>query len=124
MPKESSTSVKIYYPKHSLEEVVSLLREAVDRLADRLGLLRVVVFGSYARRRFTVASDVDILIIYDEKRCDADTVYKVFRTNLELPRAELHLLSRQQFEKIKDGRWMKTVEAEGIVVHDLLDGGR
>lgn len=39
MPKEYSTSVKIYYPKFSLGEVVSFVCEAVDMLAKRLGLL-------------------------------------------------------------------------------------
>ncbi|MEM2225656.1 MAG: nucleotidyltransferase domain-containing protein [Candidatus Caldarchaeum sp.] len=104
-----------------MDDVVSRVREAVDRVSNRLGLLKVVVFGSYAVKRFTAASDVDILIVYDEQVCDGDTVYNVFRTNLSLERAELHLLSKK-YESMRDGRWLKTVAAEGVVVCDVFQG--
>lgn len=122
MRRESSGFARIFYPKYSLDDVVSRVREAVDRVSNRLGLLKVVVFGSYAVKRFTASSDVDILIVYDEQVCDGDTVYNVFRTNLSLERAELHLLSKKQYQSMKDGRWLKTVAAEGVVVYDVFQG--
>jgi len=44
----------------------------LDELKERLYLLLVVLFGSYAKGNYTVASDVDLLVVYDgEKREDA-----------------------------------------------------
>jgi len=41
----------------------------LDELKERLYLLLVVLFGSYAEGNYTVASDVDLLVVYDgEKR--------------------------------------------------------
>lgn len=118
MLRRYSSSVRIFYPRYSLEEVVSRVRDTANRLAVQLGLLKVVIFGSYARKRFTAASDVDILIVYDDGVCDGDRVYNVFRTNLQLQQAELHILSKKEYESIKDSRWLKTVRDEGITVHD------
>jgi predicted nucleotidyltransferase len=58
-------------------------------LAAELPLRQVVLFGSYARGTFTVASDVDLLVIYrGDPRADA---HAVTRRTLDLPRLQPHL---------------------------------
>ena len=67
MRKESSSSVRIFYPKFNKEELIQKLKERIEELAGKLPLSLVVLFGSYARGNYTVASDVDLLIVYSGK---------------------------------------------------------
>ena len=72
MRQRSSGSVKVFYPPWNREALLVRLREGVTALREVLPLVRVVLFGSYARGRQTVASDIDLLVIYaGEMRGDA-----------------------------------------------------
>ena len=64
MPRRSSSTVKVFYPTRTREELVALLRRRMPALRDVLPARRVVLFGSYATGRHTVASDVDLLVVY------------------------------------------------------------
>ena len=46
----------------SLEEILRILREHKEDLAQRYGVQEIAVFGSYARGEQTPLSDVDILV--------------------------------------------------------------
>jgi len=116
MRRRYSSSVRVFYPKFSLEEVVRRVREVAFLFKEELGLKKVVLFGSYAKRRHTVASDIDILVVYDEELHDQDSVHKTLMKNLKLPRVELHLLSKKDYEHMRESRWIKMVEEEGIEV--------
>ncbi len=72
MPNESSNSVRVSWPELTREELLARLQKAVAALAEHLPLERVVLFGSWASGRATVASDVDVLVVYaDPPREDA-----------------------------------------------------
>ena len=47
-----------------IERLLDLLRKRISALEGKLPLKRVVLFGSYAKGRQTVASDVDLLVVY------------------------------------------------------------
>jgi predicted nucleotidyltransferase len=49
----------------SREEIIQLLREAKPELADRFGVQRLAVFGSFARGEQGENSDIDILVEVD-----------------------------------------------------------
>jgi predicted nucleotidyltransferase len=36
----------------------------IEYKEESLGLLQVVLFGSYAKENYTVASDIDLLVVY------------------------------------------------------------
>jgi|GEM_PF-3214678 len=61
MQKRSSSSVKVFYLPFDLEGLLALLRQRIPALQRQLPLKRVVLFGSYAKGRQTVASDIDLL---------------------------------------------------------------
>jgi predicted nucleotidyltransferase len=62
MRRGFSGSVRVFYPKFTQEEVFERIKEVASSLEGDLGLLKVTLFGSYATGRYTVASDIDILI--------------------------------------------------------------
>ncbi len=99
MPRGSSSSVHIYYPEHSREELIARLRERLPRLNKRLPLTLVVLFGSYARGNYTVASDVDLLIIY--KGEPREEAYALVKEELALPRLEPHLYTEAEYERAR-----------------------
>ena len=112
MRKQSSSSVRIFYPEFDREQLLERLKPRIEELEGELPLLLVVLFGSYARGNYTVASDVDLLVVYrGRERKDAfATVKKV----LGLSRLEPHVYSEDEYKGVK--RWVRRVSGDGIVL--------
>lgn len=118
MPKKSSDSVKVFFPKVNREQVIKEIDRCIREFSKSLGLYKVVLFGSYARGNFTVASDIDIFIVFDEEKSSEEDVRKTLMKNIKLPRVELHILSRKNYETAVGLRWIKTIEEEGVKILD------
>lgn len=114
MQRKSSNSVRVFFPKFSLEEVVKEIERCVSLFSESLALKKVVLFGSYAKKRYTVGSDIDLLVVFDDSNCTKDEVYKTLKKNIRLPRVELHILSMEEYAMIEDLKWIKTINEEGI----------
>lgn len=96
MPKRLSTSVKVFYPKFDSHQVIKLIKKEIEPLNRLLPLKLMALFGSYAQGNYTVASDVDLLVIYQGKtRPDA---YNLIRKSLSLPRLEPHVYSEEEYK--------------------------
>ena len=96
MRTRSSGSVRIFYPAFDKAELLRTLRECLGHLESKLPLVRVVLFGSYARGTHTVGSDVDVLVVYrGEPRPDA---YALTKRALGIPRLEPHLYTEAEYE--------------------------
>ena len=92
--------MKVFYPRHSREEIIRAVREGVARLGARLPLVEAVLFGSVASGRQTVASDVDLLIV-----CSGPTRQDVFALAKELvqvPRLEVHAYSELEATQLRE----------------------
>ena len=112
MQKKSSSSVRIYYPKFDREQLIQRLKERLDALEEKLPLQLVVLFGSYAKGNYTVASDIDLLIVHEgEERKDA---YATVKKTFSIPHLEPHMYSEGQYERLK-GNISKMIE-NGIVL--------
>lgn len=99
MLKKSSGSAQIYYPKFSKENLIQAIRERLEDLNQNLPLLLVVLFGSYAKGNYTVASDTDLLVVYRGKeRKDA---YATIKKTLGISRVEPHVYLDSEYEKMK-----------------------
>ena len=99
MPRKSSASVKVFYPEFSREELIEKLKARMPELAKKLQLKSVSLFGSWAKGNHTVASDIDLLIVYSgRKREDA---FAVAKTTIAIPGVEPHIYSEQESVKIK-----------------------
>src|SRR3972149_10050964 len=100
MPRGSSTSVRVFYPRLSREELIPRLKSGVQDLEKPLSLVRVVLFGSYAAGSYTVGSDVDLLVVHKgEPRPDA---YRLIKQAMGVPRVEPHVYTEQEAEASKD----------------------
>ncbi|MGB9724427.1 MAG: nucleotidyltransferase domain-containing protein [Chloroflexia bacterium] len=104
--------MKIFSPPFDREMLVEHLRRRVGELRALLPVTRVVLFGSYVRGQHTIASDVDLLVIYaGPKRDDA---YALVRRTLHLPRLEPHLYTEEEYRLLR-----KTVDrmiADGLPI--------
>lgn len=114
--KKYSNSVKVYFPKFNTEKVIKELSRCTAELREKLGLEKVILFGSYAKENYTVASDIDLLIIFDDKKSSEDEVYKGLMKNIKLPRIELHLIPKKNLKAYEKSKWMNTIEKEGIKI--------
>jgi len=113
MPRKSSGSVRVFYPRLSREEVLERLRRRLPELAGRLPLRKAVLFGSYARGNFTVASDIDLLLIY--KGTHRGDAYSLARRLLAIPGLEVHAYSEEEYRRL--GETVRRMEKDGIVVY-------
>jgi predicted nucleotidyltransferase len=113
MQKKSSNSVRVFYPKFNKKEIIQLLLKKLEKLANWLPLIRVVLFGSYAKGNYTVRSDIDLLVIYKgEEREEAFTIVK---KALDIPGIEPHVYSEKVYKSM-EGTLNKMVES-GIALY-------
>jgi len=107
------TSVRVFYPKFDRAELIRRLQERMDELDKHLPLLRVVLFGSYAKGNYTVASDVDLLVVYQgPPREDA---FAVVKKVLNIPGLEPHVYSEGEYRQVEQ-RIVRMTEG-GIVLY-------
>lgn len=112
MARRSSPSVRVFFPKFDRETLVGTLRERLPALAARLPLVRVVLFGSWARGTHTVASDVDLLIVYQGDT--GEDAFGVVKTLLAIPGLEPHVYTEREAEMMRDR--LARMTAGGIVL--------
>ncbi len=112
MRRKSSSSVRIFYPRFDEAQLIRALREGIERLADLLPVRRVVLFGSYAKKTHTVASDIDLLVVYaGEPRADA---YALIKRTLNLPGLEPHPYAEAEYQALAPT--IERMVAGGIVL--------
>ncbi|MBI4523188.1 MAG: nucleotidyltransferase domain-containing protein [Deltaproteobacteria bacterium] len=76
------------------------LRNRLPLLRKTLPLKRVILFGSYAAGRQTVASDVDLLVVYAGET--QENAYALVKRTLGIPRVEPHVYSEGEYELVKE----------------------
>lgn len=114
MRSGSSGSARVSYPSYSRDEVIARLRQELRALSEELGIVRAVLFGSYATGRQTVASDIDLLVVV--RHGNRDEVYKALRKKVGLRGLEPHVLTLEEYEAMRGTLWIRTVEREGVVI--------
>ena len=117
MQKKFLNFVKVYYPKFKREKIIKILKENLENFSLKHDIKKVYLFGSYATKKFTVASDIDILVIVDDK-VDKDKFYNILVKNLGLKGLEPHILWESEYLNLKrlNSKWIKTIENEGILI--------
>ena len=99
MRKTSSSSVRVFYPALDRAGLIATLRERLSLLRRKLPLVKVILFGSYAKGTYTVGSDVDLIVVYrGEPRPDA---YALVKRTLAIPRLEPHLYAEAEYKVVR-----------------------
>lgn len=108
--------VKVTYPSLTKTEVVERLRRASAILEKKLPLAMVILYGSFARDRYTAGSDIDLLVVYKGKdRVDA---FKIVMDEVRLPRLEPRIYTEEQFNTLLAGspKFAEVLNEEGITI--------
>jgi len=112
MRKESSSSVRIFYPKFDRKELIQKLKKKIEDLAKEIPLSLVVLFGSYAHGNYTVGSDIDLLVVYKGKeRKDA---FATVKKTLSISLLEPHVYSENEYETLRSV--IAPMIAKGVVL--------
>jgi predicted nucleotidyltransferase len=74
--------------------------------------LLVVLFGSYDRGNYTVASDVDLLVVYGGEQ--KEEAYAIAKRTLAIPHLEPHVYSEREYEGAKGA--VKNMIKDRIVI--------
>ena len=86
MPRDLSTSVRVFYPQLCSEETILRLGAGGLDVQRSIAPVRAVLFGSHAAGIYTVGSDVDLLVVFKGKpRPDA---YRRVEQAMAIPRVD------------------------------------
>ncbi len=113
MRSTSSGSVRVFYPKLSRAEVIRHLTSRLEVLEQALPLVRVVLFGSYARGNYTVASDVDLLVVY--RGAPREEAFALVKKTFDVPRLEPHLYTEEEYRRLE--RVIAPMVEGGVVLY-------
>ncbi|MEN2975450.1 MAG: nucleotidyltransferase domain-containing protein [Candidatus Caldarchaeales archaeon] len=120
MQKKYSNSVKIYYPRYGIEEINEKIKTAKAELC-KLGVVKIILFGSFAKRRATASSDVDLLVLVKDR--ESKNNFHEIAKAIDIEIAEIHLYTIKDFEELRSrGSWLsREVDRYGIKILDLQD---
>jgi predicted nucleotidyltransferase len=111
--RRSSSSVRVFYPRFSRDQIIDKISKGLGDLEKELPLSRVVLFGSYARGDYTVASDADLLVVYrGEERSEA---YALVKKVLDVPRLEPHVYTEKEYERMREA--IERMIRGGVTLH-------
>lgn len=96
-----------------------LLREEVARLAEELkglGAHQVILFGSFARGRADLLTDIDLLVVLDSAEDFPTRVANLYRKLR--PRVDTDILAYtpEEFERMKDRPFIRQALRDGVVL--------
>jgi predicted nucleotidyltransferase len=111
MRSESSSSVRVFYPKFDRKTLVETLKQRVTILRKKLPVSMVVLFGSYATDNYTVNSDIDLLIVY---RGGIKDPYSTAKRTIGIYGVEPHVYSEEEYHAML-GTIRKMIES-GITI--------
>ena len=117
MERKSSSSVRVFYPKYDTQTLVEAVRQQIERLRRLLPIKLVVLFGSYATGNYTVASDIDLLVVYRGKpRQDA---YARVRETIDIAQLEPHVYAEAEYRRQE--RMIERMRRGGKVIYDEIE---
>lgn len=90
------------------------MQNKIPKLSKSLPLIKVALFGSYAKGKFTAFSDIDLLVIYGDP--PNDDAYKLVRKIIQLQGLEPHVYSKSEYEQVKN--IVDLMIKEGILLFD------
>jgi predicted nucleotidyltransferase len=93
------------------EEILTILRDNKDRFAEKYGVTKLGLFGSFARNEATEESDVDVCIEMTEP-----TLYRLFDLQEEIMKKTSRPVDIVRVRRGMNGYLRKRIRIEAIYV--------
>ncbi|MGH7264039.1 MAG: nucleotidyltransferase domain-containing protein [Candidatus Rokuibacteriota bacterium] len=93
-------------------------RTVVETLRRVPGVERISAFGSYARGRRDLATDLDILVVWETDQPFLDrlrTLYALVQVPVDL---DLLCYTPAEFERLREERFLKQALADEVILHE------
>ncbi|ADI02729.1 nucleotidyltransferase domain-containing protein [Syntrophothermus lipocalidus] len=103
------------------ENHANLLRLEVERLTlelRRLGASKILLFGSMARGRLDLFTDIDLLVVMHSNLPFVERCGWVYQKLMPRVDADIIVYTEQEFESLKDSPFLKKALAEGVVLYE------
>jgi len=84
----------------------------------KLGAKRIVLFGSLARGEPRVASDIDLLAIFDDQDCFKTRIQKIYAQIEAAVDFDILPYNKQEYERIRGRSLFRRIEKEGKVLYE------
>ena len=100
-------------------ELENSLQKLVNIIKEQPGIKKIIVFGSYARKKLTENSDLDVLVVQDTDIPWYKRLTGLSRENVEVS-IDMLVFTPDEFEELKTKTGSVVVEAikEGITVYE------
>lgn len=106
---------------HKRREYQKLLRYSADEIVAKLShsnVERISLFGSYARGRIDLFTDLDVLVIMDTDKPFLERIAEIYGL-LALPvDADILCYTPQEFERMKETAFLKKALADEVVLYE------
>jgi len=103
------------------ERHVALLSSEVERLTgelQRLGAKKIVLFGSMARGRLDLFTDIDLLVVMDSGLSFVERSGWIYRKLMPRVDADILVYTEEELEALKEGPFLRKALAEGVVLYE------
>ncbi len=100
-------------------ELENSLQKLVNIIKEQPGIKKIIVFGSYARKKLTENSDLDVLVVQDTDIPWYKRLTGLSRENVEVS-IDMLVFTPDEFEELKTKTGSVVDEAikEGITVYE------
>jgi predicted nucleotidyltransferase len=97
------------------------LETEVHRLAtqmEKLGAVKVILFGSLARGQISLFSDIDLLVLFDKELSPRALTRWVYQNIQSGEAVDILAYDRKYFNKVREHPFLNHILAEGKVVYE------
>jgi len=106
---------------HRRREYQKLLRYSAGEIVAKLShsnVKKISLFGSYARGRIDLFTDLDVLVIMDTDKPFTERIAEIYSL-LALPvDADILCYTPQEFERMKETPFLKKALADEVVLYE------
>lgn len=105
--------------KDRAERLQAELNRVRDILAPRPDIIRIIVFGSFARGNNTERSDLDVVVVQKTENKFLERLDELYR--LILPKIDLDLLvyTPEEWNDLLESRsFVQSIEKEGKIIYE------
>jgi predicted nucleotidyltransferase len=100
------------------ERLAQALQDIVTKLSALEGVVRISLFGSYARGRADLSTDLDVLVIMDTDMGFIERMAWLYRMLAVPVDMDLICYTPAEFEALKDRPFLRHVLREEVVLYE------